>query len=881
MWPPHLRRPSAGMSEQTRRKKVAAGRKILQEYQQRNHPDRPAASKNKKNTREGGNPKTNTAGDCAVLKGVAQDHAHPEPPPPMGTVTAATGKGVTGSSNIEDLERRCQHLVLALDSSRTQIQQLRSDIQQMKHEKEDLQDQQREENQKMACVQEALRVELEQHKLCIQVLSSEKWDLQSALAHMQQVASERALEQESLTRRLQAAEQRVAELEMTSSADSTKQTEAEQNNIELLKALNRVKLQLQAKARCCEDLEDENTELQERLEELLTQKAAMKIQMQEGQQALEERAGLESQVNHMREVVRALQLERDSFAEDLRVERCTGQEKVQQLAEQVSQLREEKEQGLGQVGELESRLVELRKQLSELQPPQPPAGPCEAEQQLQAQALQWQQELKNVQEQLHMQVEENQSLGLQLLEQQQRLWILQKRAEEWDQNAEDRRKILETMEKEHETMRCTLVLNRQLKEQLGQLQDALQRLSAEKEELASQLLSEQQEKTTLQEKLAELENLEGKKTTEFKSQATEHLQELHDQYVAQLQELRATSEEPVSCSQQLSSEKEALQQHLLRQTHLLKRLQQEQVQRKLLAQMEREKFQGTLQCLEATRHENAQLRAQLSSLAFPREGGGLGTEEKDEEATASEGSVPEDVDNPQSMCDFYEEALSIAECKKARLSRQLQEQQARCGCLSQLAAQWQRKLEGQAPFAKRWIHGLFEKRKQEAQAPKKLKICFHEDLAAQVDGQSAVDDLQHRCSQLAQHVSALEETIVSYKEQMDVLEKLWEGTECQDVMLAATQAPAAQAPSHLAGPLKMEVRKDQQELEGVCLEENLEPGPGEARALGPLESPTSEPPVLLLPAVKPHQDPASLSRESCLPFFYKAEAKDVFDIITI
>ncbi|KAM4882876.1 golgin subfamily A member 2-like [Thomomys bottae] len=861
MWPPHLRRPSAGMSEQTRRKKVAAGRKILQEYQQRNHPDRPAASKNKKNTREGGKPKTNTSGDCPVLKGAAQDHAHLEPPPPMGTVTAARGKGVTGHSHTEDLERQCQHLVLALDSSTTHIQQLYRDIQQLNQEKEALQDQQREENQKMACVQEALRAELEQHKLCIQMLSSEKWDLQSALAHMQQVTSERALAQESLTSRLQAAEQRVAELEMTSSADCTKQMEAEQNNIELLKALNHVKLQLQAKARLCEDLEDENTVLQESLEELLTEKTAMKIQVHEGQQALEERAALESQLNHMRDMVRALQLERDTFAEDLRLERCTGQEKVQQLAEQVSQLREEKEQGLGQVGELESRLVELRKQLSELQPPPPPAGPREAEQQLQAQALQWQQELKTVQEQLHMQVEENQSLSLQYLEQQQRLWILEKKAEEWDQHAEDRRKILETMEKEHKTMRCTLVLNRELKEQLGQLQDALQRLSAEKGELASLLHAEQQEKTTLQEKLAKLEVKlrEDKEMVGLQSQVAEELQDLRDKNLAQMQELIATREQHRASSQQLSSEKE---------------LQQEQVQSTMLAQMERDKFQDTLQCLEATRHENAQLRAQLSSLAFPREGGGLRrVEDKGEEATAPDGTVPEDMDNPQSMCDFYEEALSIAECKKARLCRQLQEQQAHCGCLSQLAAQWQRNLEGQALFPKRWIHGLFGKRKEEVQAPKKLKICFHEDLAAQVDGQSAMDDLQRRCSQLAQHVSALEETIVSYKEQMGVLEKLWEGTECQDKMLAATPAPAAQAPSHLSGPLKMEVRKVQQELEVVCLEENLAPVRGEAGAPGPLENPSAEPPVQLLPAVQAHGDPAGLGQEFCLPFFYKDEAR--------
>ncbi|XP_042533440.1 golgin subfamily A member 2-like [Dipodomys spectabilis] len=895
------------MSEKKREKKVAAGRKLLQQYQQRNGPARPRESKKGK-MKEGGNPKTNTTGDCPLLKGAAQDHADPEPPPSLGTVTAARIQSVTGPNNTKDLERHNQHLVLALDSSTIQKQHLCTEIQ-------ELQDQQGKDKEKMACVHEALKAELEQHKLSIQMLIREKADLQSALAHKQQEADERALEQEGLTSCLQAAQQRVTELETTLSAVNTTQNETENNNIELMKALNRVKLQLQEKARSIEDLEDENTELQERLEVLLTQKADMKMEIHKFQEELVERAELESQLNNMKELVAKLKEERDTFGEDLRLESSTGKEKVQQLLEQVSQLREEKEQGVRQVLELESKLVELREQLSELRPPEPPAGPAQAEQQLQAHTLQLQKELKTLEEQLHLQVEENQSLSLQNLEQQQRLWILEKKAEEWAQHAEDRRKILETIEKEQETLKRTLVHNRQLKEELAQLQDALQRLSAEKGELASILHTEQQEKTTLQAKLDELEEefKEGKDVAEFKRQAAEDLQELHDKYLAQVQELSATCKQHKATSQQLMSEKEALQQHLLNQSHLMEQLKQEQVQSKLLAQMEREKLQDTLKCLEATRQENAQLRAQLSALAFPREDEGLSQDEdKGEEATTHDVTVPDDVDNPQSMWDFYMDALSIAEGRKARMSRQLQEQQARCGCLSQLAAQCQRKLESQAAFPQRCIHRLFGKRKQDTQAPKKqLHICFPEDLASKGHPQSHVDDLHHRCSQLTQHLTTMEETIVLYKEQLEVLEKLCqekeqcvsqlsqekrrkrkelkelllrltgESTECQDMMLAAAQAPAAEAPSDLSVPLRMEVREERQGCEDVHLQESLKPVPGEAGAPGPLENPIAEPPVPLLPAIQPQQEPTDGGEESCLPFFYKPQADDVFEIITI
>ncbi|XP_069890615.1 golgin subfamily A member 2-like [Dipodomys merriami] len=840
------------MSEKKREKKVAAGRKLLQQYQQRNGPARPAESKKRK-MKEGGNPKTNTAGDCPLLKGAAQDHADPEPPPPLGTVTAARVQSVTGPNNTKDLERHNQHLVLALDSSTIQKQQLCIEIQKLKQEMKELQDQQGKDNQKMACVHEALKAELEQHKLSIQMLIREKSELQSALAHKQQEADERALEQEGLTSCLQAAQQRVTELETTLSAVNTTQNETEHNNLELMKALNRVKLQLQEKARSYEDLEDENTELQERLEVLLTQKADMKMQIHKFQEALVERAELESQLNNMKELVAS----------------CGGPE----------------------AGELHGEGESAAAARAVAEGAQDPGGatspPGGGEPEPQSPEL----------------------------EQQQRLWILEKKAEEWAQHAEDWRKILETMEKEQETLKRTLVHNRQLKEELAQLQDALQGLSAEKGELASILHTEQQEKTTLQAKLHELEEefKEGKDVAEFKRQAAEDLQELHDKYLAQVQELSATCKQHKATSQQLMSEKEALQQHLLNQSHLLEQLKQEQVQSKLLAQVEREKLQDTLKCLEATRQENAQLRAQLCALAFPREDEGLSQEEdKGEETTPHDVTVPEDVDNPQSMWDFYMDALSIAEGRKARMSRQLQEQQARCGCLSQLAAQCQRKLESQATFPQCCIHRLFSKRKQDTQAPKKqLHICFPEDLAGKGHPQSHVDDLHHRCSQLTQHLTTMEETIVLYKEQLEVLEKLCqekeqcvsqlsqekrrkrkelkelllrltgESTECQDRMLAAAQAPAAEAPSDLSVPLKTELREEQQGCEDVHLQENLKPILEEAGAPGPLESPNIEPPVPLLPAIQPQQERTNGGEESCLPFFYKPETYDAYDIIII
>ncbi|XP_069846396.1 LOW QUALITY PROTEIN: golgin subfamily A member 2-like [Dipodomys merriami] len=749
------------MSKKTSRNPRATDKKLLHEYQQTNCPGGPAESKEKDKTKTGRNPKVNTTGDCISTEGVVKDHTGPEPPPPLGTMRAASVKSITGPHSIEDFEKHYQCLLLALHASRTQNQQLCSEVQHLKQEKKALQGQSGKEKEEMACVQEALKTELEIQSL--QTLASEEHDLQSALAHMQQAAEERALELEQVTSYLEAAKKHAIELE-----------EETKDNIELTKTLNCMQLQLQEKARSYEDLEGENAKLQERLDVLLTHKADMKVKMQE--------------LNDIKELLTEFKLERHTLEEDLKVKSSQWNEKVQQFLGQVKQLRaEEKERGARQVLELESDLVALREQLTELPPAQPPAGPSQAE----AQALPPQKELKNLEEQLQTADKETQSLDLQNLEQQQQLWLLEK-------NAEGKKHMQEKLQQREEKME------------------------------------------------------EWKAMAEFKDQVALDLQELHERSLAQLQELRATCEQYLAANEQLSTEKEALQQHLQRQTQLLQQLQQEQVQNQLTIQTVPQKLQATLSCLEATRQENKQLRAQLSCLAFLREGEAVTKEEKGEEATPAAVTVPADIDNPPPMWDFYRVALSVAESKKLKLSQQLWEQQARCKCLHHLTAQCQKKLERQGLLPKIWNHGTSGKIKQGTRVPeKKLKICFtyNPPVPDKLDHQHQVDDLQRQCSQLSEQISPMEDSIVFYKEQLQVLDELYrekdEGVnqlsqdkrqkkqelqelllclagkdiEGQDKTLAAPHSPATEAVSPLAGPTKMDISEDQQGFEEVYLED--------------------------------------------------------------
>ncbi|KAK7813643.1 hypothetical protein U0070_000693 [Myodes glareolus] len=64
MWPPRFPPPHPGMSEETRQSKLAAAKKKLREYQQKNSPGVPAGAKKKKKIKNGSSPEKTTASDC-------------------------------------------------------------------------------------------------------------------------------------------------------------------------------------------------------------------------------------------------------------------------------------------------------------------------------------------------------------------------------------------------------------------------------------------------------------------------------------------------------------------------------------------------------------------------------------------------------------------------------------------------------------------------------------------------------------------------------------------------------------------------------------------------------------------------------------------------
>lgn len=80
---------------------------------------------------------------------------------------------------------------------------------------------------------------------------------------------------------------------------------------------------------------------------------------------------------------------------------------------------------------------------------------------------------------------------------------------------------------------------------------------------------------------------------ELKSQEAQSLQQQRDQYMNHLQQYVVTYQQHMAAYQQLASEKEVLHKQVLLQTQLMDRLQHEEVQVKMEADMARQELQET------------------------------------------------------------------------------------------------------------------------------------------------------------------------------------------------------------------------------------------------------------------------------------------------
>ncbi|XP_063554497.1 putative golgin subfamily A member 8I isoform X1 [Gorilla gorilla gorilla] len=154
------------------------------------------------------------------------------------------------------------------------------------------------------------------------------------------------------------------------------------------------------------------------------------------EQSVREQALLKVQLTQLKESFQQLQLEKDEYADSIKGERALWQQRMRKMSQEVYTLKTEKEHYTHWVEELERSLSELKNQMAEPLPPEPPAVPSEVELQ------HLRKELERVAGELQAQVKNNQHISL-----------LNRRQEERIREQEERlRKQEERLQEQHEKL---------------------------------------------------------------------------------------------------------------------------------------------------------------------------------------------------------------------------------------------------------------------------------------------------------------------------------------------------------------------------------------------------------------------------------------------
>ncbi|XP_056394613.1 golgin subfamily A member 2 isoform X2 [Hyla sarda] len=891
------------------------------------------------------------------------------------------GENIISSSSPE-VESRYQDLAAALDSSNLTNSQLSAKIEELaeaisgccradfpenklsKQQNQDvmekLEKERKEFEQKFSKEQGSLREQLQVHIQTIGILVSEKSELQTALSFTQQAARQKGAEVEDLVMRLQSTRQRVAELERTLSSISAQQKQLEKLNKELEKERDNLRLETLKNSKSSDEVKQQNSELSEKLNALLSENDAMRSELedlnkklemaelmiqqfssqtgvpdanQQLRMVIEERDQLGTQLTQMSDSLQHLRAERDQYVEKLKEEGAVWQERVRQLSEQIQTLSQEKESARVQVEQLETRVTELL--LASVEPadsePSAPQGPSESELALQQEVEKLQQEFHELQSRYQAQVQDNSQLSRLHQEQVERVLELEKTLQRQSEDNVDKQQILENMQSDKATISRALTQNRQLKEHLAELQNGFVKLTNENLELTNGLQGEQHVKKELAKKLGQLQEsiADYKEQLAAKEQEVQLLQTQRDEISAHLQQY-------VAAYQQVSIEREEFQRQYLLQAQLMDRLQHDEVQGKVSAEMHLKELQQSRENLELLTKENQELKAQMmqirsepESRALSRiEGDGVESKVFEEEIPKSSLVIPEDFESREEMMTFLSSTLSKLHGERDEVERQLMEQKRNCKQLLQEISEL-RQLQKSSPSnlpaelgmesVPREVYDALQS------AMEKLQFRFTDLMQERVELKERVEELEHRCIQLSGETDTIGEYIALYQSQRAILKERHREKEeyisrlAQDkeemkakllelqvlvmrlvaernewykkyVEVTGGSKEPGQTAQSADRPMEVDTTTGEA-LEEVSLLEEAEEE--KAHRIPPLSSegsnaaPSSEDPTakqimqLLREIQNPQERPGSLLHNPCIPFFYRVDENDEVRIMVV
>lgn len=440
-------------------------------------------------------------------------------------------------SEILELENRNRELAALLAQHVQTNEQLVSQNEQIRHHALSLQSQldaERSENQNRHNKEIIpLKEQLQVHIQTIGILVAEKTEIQSHLVQSQKIADSRFGEIEDLTNRLKTSKQRVADLEQSVLSVNTSSQKLEQTCKESAKEIDKLKLELFKLNKAHDEIKQNSSEIHEKLK-LKTSECAsvqqtledlkrnfemaelynrqMSSQNESGQGTLKiveqlqrERDVLSAQVQQSTESLQRATIEKDQLAEQYKLYIDQLQYQNTQLTTQVSSLTAEREKIVTQSHDLEATVLELQRKLEDIST----RGPVfdEASRiELTNELMKLQSEQTDLSQRHESQIRDNAQLVRILEEKECKIIELETRLEDLSDMAGDKAELLENIQSDKTALSRALTQNRELKQQLAELQNGFVKMSNDNMELMTQLQTEQYGAREFQARLATQED---------------------------------------------------------------------------------------------------------------------------------------------------------------------------------------------------------------------------------------------------------------------------------------------------------------------------------------------------------------------------------------
>ncbi|XP_053329155.1 golgin subfamily A member 2-like isoform X3 [Spea bombifrons] len=656
-------------------------------------------------------------------------------------------------------------------------------------------------DQTLAKEQGALREQLQVHIQTIGILVSEKSELQTSLSFTQQAARQKGAEAEDLAMRLQSTKKRVAELERTLSGISLHQKQAEKLNKELEKERDNLRLESLKNSKSGEELKQQNSELTEKLNALLSENTDMKqqaeelhkklemaeltVQMlssqvgtpdsqQQFQMVMEERNYLQAQLTQVTGALEHLRAERDHYVNKLKEEEAVWQETTQKFTKEIQTLSQEKENALIRIEALDTRVAELLLASAADTPAMEPAGPAEPSEEflgLQRECERLAQELQGLENKYRAQVQDNSHLSLLNHQQEERLQELEKVLERHSEEDKEKQQILENMQNDKTTISRALTQNKQLKEQIAELQMAFVKLTNEKAELTVLVDGYRHDHGK---KLADLQESLGHVNEQLaaKEEEVRQLQAHRDEISAHLQQYS-------SAFQQLSAERQEIQKQYMLQLQLMDRLQHEEMQRKVSEDMRLKELEKSRENLELLTKENQELREQAFRIRTepPKqelqrmEGDAVDGDAYEDKTSETSLVIPEDFESREEMVAFLNAAIAKLQGERDETARHLSELKNYChDLLLQVSNLQQQQMTGASRDVT--LENVPKEVYDALQSDMdKLAIRFTDLMQEKVELKDRVEELEHRCVQLSGETDTIGEYIALYQSQRAILKQ--------------------------------------------------------------------------------------------------------------